>query len=75
MYRGTGVADLAGYYVFADFVSGQFFAVEVDAQPTTAPDLIGNAGFNVSAFAVDTNQELFLLDFGGGGVYQVVAAP
>lgn len=75
VYRGTGVTDLSGFYVFGDFVSGQLFAVDADAQPTTAPDLIGNAGFNISAFAVDTNQELFVLDFGGGGVYRIVGAP
>ncbi len=75
VYRGTDIAGLAGWYVFADFVSGTLFAVAADAQPTVVPQTIGNAGFNVSAFAVDTDGKLFLLDYGAGEIYQVVAVP
>ncbi len=75
VYRGTDIADLAGWYVFADFVSGALFAVDADAQPTETPQVIGNAGFNVSAFATDTGGQLFLLNYGAGEIYQVVAAP
>lgn len=75
VYRGTDIAGLDGYYVFADFVSGVVLAVLADAQPTAVPEQIGDTGFNVSAFAVDVDQKLFLLNYGAGEVYQLQAAP
>lgn len=75
VYRGTAISELVGFYVFADFVSGQLFAVSSDALPTVEPQQVGSAGGSVSAFATDANQNLYLASFSTGVIFQVVAAP
>ena len=75
VYRGTAIADLAGWYVFGDFVSGALFAVDADAQPTVTPDEVGDAGFNISAFAEDTDGELYAVDYGAGTLHRLIADP
>jgi glucose/arabinose dehydrogenase len=75
VYRGTTIADLFGWYVFGDFVSGAIFAIPADSQPTIVPEAVGDAGFNISTFAVDTDGEIYLVAYGGGTIHQIVAAP
>lgn len=75
VYRGTQINDLVGFYVFADFVSGQLFAVSNDAQPTQEPQLVGSAGGSISAFAQDVEQNLYVVSFSTGVIFQVIAAP
>ena len=75
VYRGTAIVDLAGWYVFGDFVSGALFAVDADAQPTVTPDEVGDAGFNISAFAEDTDGELYAVDYGAGTLHRLIADP
>jgi glucose/arabinose dehydrogenase len=79
VYRGSGVAGLAGWYVFGDYCTGLLFAVAADApQPSDgsalAPQQVGESGANVSSFGVDSDGELYLVDHGGGVLSRVVAA-
>ena len=75
VYRGTALPELQGWYVFADFITGDFYAVEATSQPTVAPALIENLGFGPSAFAEGTDGELYILGFSGNAIYQIVDAP
>ncbi len=77
VYRGMAIADLVGWYVFADFISGRIFAVLADSQPTVAPTEIEDTGlqFSFSAFAEDSFGEIYLLHHSNGTVYQLVVAP
>lgn len=75
VYRGTQIADLAGWYVFGDFVSGALFAVDANSQPTVGPEEVGDAGFNISAFGEDGDGELYLLNYSAGSVHRLTAAP
>ena len=75
VYRGTTIADLFGWYLFGDFVSGRIFAIPADSQPTVVPEVVGNAGFNIPTFAVDADGELYVIAYGAGTIHQVVAAP
>ena len=74
VYRGTALPELQGWYVFADFITGDFYAVEATSQPTVAPALIENLGFGPSAFAEDVDGEVYILNFNGNAIYQIVDA-
>lgn len=75
VYRGTTISDLLGFYVFGDFVSGRVFAVPADSQPTVLPDEMLETTLSISTFAEDTNGELYVVDYGSGTIFQIVAAP
>ncbi len=75
VYRGSAIPGLAGTYVFGDFGSGRIFGVAADSQPTVVPDELLESGFSISTFATDTDGELYVVDYGSGTIYAVVAAP
>ncbi|MDX1516052.1 MAG: PQQ-dependent sugar dehydrogenase [Woeseiaceae bacterium] len=75
VYRGSAIPSLVGFYVFGDFISGRLFAVAADAQPTTAPVELIDTTLSISTFAEDANGELYVIDYVGGTVHQVTAAP
>lgn len=75
VYRGSAMADLVDWYVFGDFVSGAIFAIPADGQPTVVPNQVADAGFNISAFAEDTDGELYALAYGSGTIHRLIAAP
>lgn len=72
VYRGTGIAGLHGRYVFADFVSGRVWALLPDGAGGNTIEELVRTGTNVSSFAVDQDGEMYLTDYGGGRILQVV---
>ena len=74
VYRGTAVPDLAGWYVFGDFVSGRLFAVPDEGVAVTAPALLLETGLAIAAFGESVDGELFIVNY-GGSIHQVIAAP
>lgn len=76
VYRGSSIPDLAGWYVFGDFVSGRIFAIPEDSQPGVEPDVLLDTALSIVSFAEDADGELYLLDFGGAGtIHRLEAAP
>lgn len=75
VYRGTAIADLVGWYVFGDFVSGRIFAIPADSQPGVDPDVLLDTSLSIVSFAVDNNDELYVLDYGLGTIHKVQTAP
>ncbi len=72
LYRGSNIPDLAGAYVYADFVSGTIFqyfdpgsGTPIESQTPT--DLF------IASFAEALDGELYLLDLTGGNVYELIA--
>lgn len=74
VYRGAAIPDLAGFYVFGDFISGTLLGVTADSQPTVAPDELLDTGMNISTFAEDIDGELYVVDYGSGTIHRIVAA-
>jgi glucose/arabinose dehydrogenase len=74
VYRGDGVPDLTGRYVFGDFVGGTILAIDADAgqDGPVAPTLLARAGFAISSFGVDGDGELLVLDYQGGRLLRIV---
>ena len=70
VYRGTVQPDLQGVYVFGDFCSGLIFTLQVD-EGTIDPKLVLESGLNITAFGMDEDGEIYVVDL-GGGVYHVL---
>ena len=74
VYRGSAVPDLAGWYVFGDFVSGRLFAVTDDSVSVTQPEVLLETGLAIAAFGESVDGELYVVNY-GGSIHQVLAAP
>jgi glucose/arabinose dehydrogenase len=74
VYRGSRVPLLTGKYVYGDFGRGTFFAIPID-EPAPVPMRLdeGSPRVSPSAFALDANGEIVLLDYGAGEVLRIVA--
>jgi glucose/arabinose dehydrogenase len=67
VYRGSSLPDLQGKYLYGDYVSGNIWALTLNEDGTAAQNtLLLNAGFLVSGFSQDQNQELLVLSHGSG---------
>lgn len=75
VYRGTDVPDLAGWYVFGDFISGRIFAFDQASAAGVVPEELLDTGFSIVSFAEDIGGELYLLDYGVGTIHRLENAP
>ncbi len=75
VYRGSAIPDLNGHYVFGDFVSGRIWALPATSSPGTVADELLNTNLSISAFAVGNDNELYVLDYATGDIYQIVEGP
>ncbi|MEJ8800652.1 PQQ-dependent sugar dehydrogenase [Pontibacter sp. H249] len=67
IYRGNLLPELQGKYIYGDYVSGNIWALTLNPDGTAgANTLLLNAGFLVSSFAVDEENELLVLSYGTG---------
>ena len=68
VYRGGRIGDLDGKYVFADFVSGRIWSMNLDGTGVTdiraVTDPFGGR-FNISSFGEDGSKALYVLGYGG----------
>jgi glucose/arabinose dehydrogenase len=71
VYRGSELPDLAGWYVFGDFVSGRIFAFEQDAAAGVTPEELLDTSHSIVSFAEDNAGELYLVDFGVGTIHKI----
>jgi glucose/arabinose dehydrogenase len=73
VYRGSGIPDLQGFYIFGDFGSGRIWAVPFDSPQGTTPDELLVTPLNIASFAEANDGELFVLHISGGTIHQIVA--
>jgi len=74
VYRGTAIAELAGWYLFGDFTSGRLFGVREDSAAGVEPEVLSESGLQIVSFSQDTDGEVYVLNF-VGNIHQVVNAP
>ncbi|MHA6247562.1 PQQ-dependent sugar dehydrogenase [Pontibacter sp. CAU 1760] len=68
VYRGTAIPELQGKYVYADYVSGKVWALEVNERGEKVSNtLLLTSGFPISSFGQDHDKELLLLSYGSEG--------
>jgi glucose/arabinose dehydrogenase len=87
VYRGRNVLGISGRYFFGDYVNARVWSAAVAVDPVTGEasmsDVIdhtdtlqSNVGTgNISAFGVDSNGELFVVDYTRGAVLRLTQQP
>lgn len=78
VYTGSALPALAGRYVFADFTTGRIWSIALPPASVARPPLAeamahGRFGLLISTFGQDAEGELYLADFGNGGVYRLAS--
>ena len=65
VYRGTTIPNLAGAYVFGDFLSGRIWGLRQNAAGVWERTQLAATGKSISSFGRDDNGELFVVDLAG----------
>jgi glucose/arabinose dehydrogenase len=73
VYRGEGLPALQGWYVFSDYCSGEFWAIDASEEKTEEPEIVAETDLSVSAIAEDAAGELYATDLAGGQLLRINA--
>jgi uncharacterized repeat protein (TIGR03806 family) len=73
VYRGSAIPALVGRYVFGDFVSGRIFDIPNDTPPTMLMTGGLETGLSISAFAEDSEGELYVVNI-RGDIHRITGA-
>lgn len=76
VYTGTAIAALKDMYVFADFVSGRIWAIQLPESAQGKVDkayTLGQWPVLISAFGRDNGGNLYAADFGSGKILRLAA--
>ncbi len=65
VYRGPGVPELEGTYIYADFISGRVWALRYQGDISPESMLLQDTDLNIASFGVDADNELYLCAFDG----------
>jgi glucose/arabinose dehydrogenase len=74
VYRGAASPGLQGWYVFADYCSGTFWAIDATRDRTEEPAVVAETGYLISAIGEDAAGELYATDHSGGQVLRIGVA-
>jgi glucose/arabinose dehydrogenase len=72
VYRGTRLPGLVGAYVYADYESGEVWALRYNATSDPTNNLLVDMTVRISSFGVDESGDLFICAF-DGKIYKLVA--
>jgi glucose/arabinose dehydrogenase len=81
-YRGSALCGWQGLYIFADYCSGRIWTGELSGGALTnvtprQTELAPGGGQSINqivSFAEDQQGELYIVDQGGGEIYQIIAS-
>jgi len=65
VYRGTRVPELQGKYIYADFVSGNIWALDYAGPGNAENTMLLRSSQNIASFGVDAANELYACSFSG----------
>jgi glucose/arabinose dehydrogenase len=74
IYRGAAQPALNGAYLFADYCTGHFRALQRGADGRWNMIDLLTTRFTVSSFGEDESGEVYVLNFGAGDLYHIVGA-
>jgi uncharacterized protein (TIGR03437 family) len=72
VYRGSRYPALRGFYLYADFGSGNIWALQRAGDAWDNRRLLAS-GRNISTFGQDPGGELYVADHSGGGIFLIAA--
>ncbi len=71
IYKGSKYPDLLGYYIFSDYISGNFWMTKKTDTVFTTTQLSTPKQSNVSSFGEDLRGELYACNLNNGVVYKI----
>ena len=74
VYRGNAFPGLQGWYVFSDYCSGTFWALDAataSSNDTIDPPRVATSSYSISAIAEDSSGELFATDLSSGALLHI----
>jgi hypothetical protein len=74
VYRGSAQPFLAGLYLYADLCQGRVWGLRQNGSAWESRELV-QAAITPSTFGEDEAGEIYLADYSGGTLYQVVGLP
>jgi uncharacterized repeat protein (TIGR03806 family) len=75
VYHGKAIPSLVGSYIFGDYGSGRLWRLTYDANGVGQKELLVETGKNISSFGEGADGELYLISYGDGVIYKLVAGP
>lgn len=73
VYRGPADPDLQGAYLFADWVTGEFWSLRYDGQGVTGLRSYAVPAQRVSSFGEDADGHVYVVDHANGTLYRIGA--
>jgi glucose/arabinose dehydrogenase len=73
VYRGERTPALQGWYIFSDYCSGEFWAIDNARETTDQPAIVAETDLSISAIAEDAAGELYATDLSTGQLLRVTA--
>ena len=73
VYRGSQFPSLQGVYFYGDYCSGKLLGLIRNPNNTWTSSLIASTSYWISSFGEDEQNELYLADYAGGTVYQLIS--
>ncbi len=74
VYHGSRLKELAGAYIYGDYVTGKIWGLRHDGQQVTWLKELVDTPLQVICFGVDHNQELYVVDY-AGTIHRLVRNP
>jgi uncharacterized repeat protein (TIGR03806 family) len=75
VYRGVAIPELTGKYIFADYSTGQIWALQSDSADGYMKDLLIITNTGPTSFGVDQFGELYFTDLNNGRLRKIVPLP
>lgn len=66
VYRGNGIPELRGRYIYGDFASGRLWALKDDGAGGYQTDQLVDTAAGISSFALGNDGELYFADYSTG---------
>lgn len=71
VYRGPGVPELWGKYIYGDYGSKHIWSLVYDGvNPVVNTKIVNNSGIAISTFGIDWNNELYIADLNSGKIWK-----
>ncbi|HNV99396.1 MAG TPA: PQQ-dependent sugar dehydrogenase [Chitinophagales bacterium] len=74
VYRGTAFPGMYGYYLCADYVSGNWWWVNADAGAPWIFERMDDVKTDISAFGTDISGEMYCANLANGNIYHITDA-
>lgn len=69
VYRGQNAPSLTDKYIYADFVSGNIWSLQL-SDASASNKLLKDTNLSISTFGIDEREELYFADYSAGKIYK-----